>query len=102
MVRWRVVKSTVLHLVARRKILFAQDFFESADGTCWCGLSFLYPLGGNIFGTELGRRTDAIVLADRIAMRVPYMQEDGRLCALCSNDVMSQLVREAQPALGDA
>ena len=81
---------------------FAQDFFESADGTCWCGLSFLYPLGGNIFGTELGRRTDAIVLADRIAMRVPYMQEDGRLCALCSNDVMSQLVREAQPALGDA
>ena len=81
---------------------FAQDFFECADGSFWCALSFLYPLGGNIFSTELGRRTDAIVPGDRIAMRVPYMQEHGRLCVLSSNDILSRLVQQAQPSLGDA
>ena len=81
---------------------FAQDFFECTDGSFWCALSFLYPLGGNIFSTELGRRTDAIVPGDRIAMRVPYMQEHGRLCVLSSNDILSRLVQQAQPSLGDA
>ena len=76
---------------------FAQDFFETADGSCWCELSFLRPLGGSRFGTELRTRTAALLRADCIANRVPYIKEDGKLCVLSSADVMSHLVQQAQP-----
>jgi hypothetical protein len=81
---------------------FAQDFFESADGSCWCELSFLHPLGGSLFGTELRTRTAAVLRADSIANRVPYMQEDGKLCVLGSADVFSHLVQQAQPLVSVA
>ena len=78
---------------------FAEHFLQAADGGCWCLLSFLCPLGGVSYSTQLTRRTSSLIRAEHIVNCVPYIVDGTTLRMLASNDVLTDFVQQAQPSI---
>ena len=71
---------------------FAKLFGQSADGSFWCLLSFLRPLGGCNYDMSPALSKMDIVRAEHIANSVPYLREGFVIQIIASRDVLRQFV----------